>query len=929
MAGLFDRISNTFKGISEASKKSNIELQKLELEKQKARTEEAKVQSQILSNTAKDSLTQSQIQQTQALTKQTMTQDLGEQQSNLSKKIDNVEKISTPDSSSILDNISSLYGSRKEKVAPSIPNNMNDILSQTFGVNKGQDNLPRMKHNLAGIPLNENIVLPSFPGAESFSKAPYLEGEIPNKDSQVQQNIPVPGQQAPIPLNALPLSPEEAQIQAMRNKQIQEQGSPQTQLPQLAKLGQPIKSEPVQPLLSDAEISQSLPSSPQYQDIPVIHHDIHDALNQRARYADMLENTLPEYRKSREIIEAASDYRRQSVENTKRVKMHILAKQEQLAQNPPTFRRALSNLDFGQRAASLFHLLTTNPRYGNPGAVLESYVQEELHDLKQAHKAQEKFLDKADNLFSQFYEMTKDEFAAELATQEALHQNFMRMLGIQESLVTNEEQKIRLKALNQEENQKVALLQNQLTERIYENETNKSLKQLALKMNSRKFGAQFRLDQQKFDLQRQKFDLQKLAFNQRQMGMSYGGRSGVSGGRGGSSQEFSTNINYVNSLIKQGATFEQLRRSGISYGNLYRAGMPIEEFTRRGIDSNVVLQEAKEEENIEQKIIEHRKFASMTPGQMKAYEEKEYRKLERKANAVLRRAKRARRRLLSSESKVTQDRGSEIDNILKGNVSHEMGSPESSILDQTSRLHGSYTTTPSQDAKIDRIESILREKERKPSSGSQFILEDSRGRVKGKRGQRTGRGMTYNKIQNGQWLGDIGDKTTNRQAQEKIANAQTSLYTARTVDKALDRFGKFDPLLGWVSDMTGGYLFGGSSSDVKRVENELVDLALSRRITGTGGGNMSTQEQKYLKRYVELGEDGEVGLREWISKNQGRFDVITSAIGKKAVNDAYIQFQKDHYFRSLSKNEQLKIVGNRLQLTPREFRKYTREYRPF
>ena len=122
-------------------------------------------------------------------------------------------------------------------------------------------------------------------------------------------------------------------------------------------------------------------------------------------------------------------------------------------------------------------------------------------------------------------------------------------------------------------------------------------------------------------------------------------------------------------------------------------------------------------------------------------------------------------------------------------------------------------------------------------------------------------------------------------------------------------------------------VFGGAASEAKAIENALVDLALSRRIEGTGGGNMSDAEREFLMRYVELGKSGEVGLRQWLAANQGKFDVIVRGIMKSSFNTVWVELNKTPEFQSLSRGQKIRVVGDKLGLSPAEALKMSKGFR--
>ena len=520
MAGLFDNLSNIFKGVSESNKKTNIEMQKLEIEKQKVRAKEAEVQSKILSNTAKDSLIKSQAEAQR-------TKSFGEEQKTYAQKIANMQQLdpsSDPQFQLAAQKQKADEGFNYKKAM----NERHKMIMDAAGMGKSQ---PQQKTQSKPqtqpkkeAPQSEELkkMIDSFnkshqemlksPNASFIGEVPFTKPAVyyPDDPNNEPPSLIPPGFELDLdtgrpkgPLPEIPSPPDPLSgfisyrgvdgLAPVQQPSIVEPVPPPmadvppepapSDVPPEPTSVDPMADLPVDPAnLPAAADPQAIPElpTPNLPEVRAMDLDIKRAAKERMQYADMMAQSIPEVQRANERIRSVQNAIKESNDKYKEQMLRVNSKREQLAKNPATFQNALSNLNFGQRIASIFHLVTTNPQYGNPAAVLDQYIAEELHDLKAKNKAQGNYLDSTENLYKQFYEIDKDEASTDLSVEAALRENVLKTLDMQSKVVDNEEALLKLESLKQSEQQKLDLLKRKEAMEIYKKQSQFAIQKLKL-----------------------------------------------------------------------------------------------------------------------------------------------------------------------------------------------------------------------------------------------------------------------------------------------------------------------------------------------------------------------------------------------------------------------------------------------------------------
>ena len=172
-------------------------------------------------------------------------------------------------------------------------------------------------------------------------------------------------------------------------------------------------------------------------------------------FDQMLQDTLPEFanvRKRQKIINEERD----SMVNTLRTKkFKLLSKYQQLSENPPTFKQALTNVNWVQKIGAVVHAGMFGHLYESPTYLLDKYVSKELNDLKAERTSTLNFLKQSDNMYNQMYEITQDDHAAEMATEAALLQGIKQQIAYQSQLVGSADTLQKAEAMNKEADFKI------------------------------------------------------------------------------------------------------------------------------------------------------------------------------------------------------------------------------------------------------------------------------------------------------------------------------------------------------------------------------------------------------------------------------------------------------------------------------------------
>ena len=163
-----------------------------------------------------------------------------------------------------------------------------------------------------------------------------------------------------------------------------------------------------------------------------------------------------------------------------------MALQERLAQNPPSYRSALSNVGWFEKIIGLIDAGMNGHLLDNPTQLLDEMVERELQDQKVAHASVGELLSKQASMYKQFYNLSKDEFEAESSTRAMLYKGVSDQIEGFNKIATNEQQIVGLRALNGDMKRKHAIEEHKLKESMNKRIADQTMKNadLALKKQS-------------------------------------------------------------------------------------------------------------------------------------------------------------------------------------------------------------------------------------------------------------------------------------------------------------------------------------------------------------------------------------------------------------------------------------------------------------
>ena len=122
--------------------------------------------------------------------------------------------------------------------------------------------------------------------------------------------------------------------------------------------------------------------------------------------------------------------------------------QRELAMNPPTYRKALSDLHWSQKVVGLLDATFHGHTYKNPMQMIDQMVGRELQAQFLKYKGQMDYLKTERSMYKQFYDINKDDFEAQTSTLAMLYKGVADQVESYGSLVTNAQQKVALDKLN-------------------------------------------------------------------------------------------------------------------------------------------------------------------------------------------------------------------------------------------------------------------------------------------------------------------------------------------------------------------------------------------------------------------------------------------------------------------------------------------------
>ena len=158
-----------------------------------------------------------------------------------------------------------------------------------------------------------------------------------------------------------------------------------------------------------------------------------------------------------------------------------MALQRELTANPPSYRKAMSNIGFFPSVIGIIdagiqgYLMNKNPTQ-----LIDELVAKELADQQNKYKAQQDFLKSQQTMYKQFYDLSKDEFEAESSVRAVLYKGISDRIDSYSKVATNQQQIMHLQTLNQEVKRKGAMEDAVLKDKLQKNAQDKQMKQMEL-----------------------------------------------------------------------------------------------------------------------------------------------------------------------------------------------------------------------------------------------------------------------------------------------------------------------------------------------------------------------------------------------------------------------------------------------------------------
>ncbi len=173
---------------------------------------------------------------------------------------------------------------------------------------------------------------------------------------------------------------------------------------------------------------------------------------------------------------------------------------------------------------------------------------------------------------------------------------------------------------------------------------------------------------------------------------------------------------------------------------------------------------------------------------------------------------------------------------------------------------------------------------------------------------------------------DIYDKDTLKETRQTLKTSRRSVMDLRVLEADVE---KMKGTTMWKGLFAGlPVKFGDKELALAEdINKSLINAMLTRRIDFTGGGNMSQQEQKWLREFYNV-EGGKYVLKDaqkiskiLLNKWKGKYQQLFDLLKKDAFFNAYLDMENSPSFASLGESDKFKLISNKLGLKPPEMKK--------
>ena len=186
--------------------------------------------------------------------------------------------------------------------------------------------------------------------------------------------------------------------------------------------------------------------------------------------------------------------------------------QEQLANEAPTYQSALSNVNWLAKITSVLDASMLGHLRESPTYLIDQFVAKELQSQTTKYKAQMGMLEKKENAYEKFYNLSNDEYEAELGTLAFVYKATADNLKAFAKIADTEEKKMNMLQMIDNIEHKRMITEKKLGLSIMKTEQEKADKEFNKWLKARKDTreqAKLGLDLAKLDVSRQKLDFDK------------------------------------------------------------------------------------------------------------------------------------------------------------------------------------------------------------------------------------------------------------------------------------------------------------------------------------------------------------------------------------------------------------------------------------
>ena len=162
--------------------------------------------------------------------------------------------------------------------------------------------------------------------------------------------------------------------------------------------------------------------------------------------------------------------------------------QRKLAENPPTFKKALSNLNWGQKIVGLLDAGINGRLYEQPFQLLNNFVEQELAEQVAQYNSKQQFGALERNMYAQFYDLSKDEYQAEASVRAVLLKGVSDEIEAFGQLATNTQQIQALQSLNRDIQYKHQIEQAKLNQKAQQDGFDRGIKIMNLQLKQYEAG---------------------------------------------------------------------------------------------------------------------------------------------------------------------------------------------------------------------------------------------------------------------------------------------------------------------------------------------------------------------------------------------------------------------------------------------------------